>query len=322
MPIFQIISTAFNRLDRYRPLALLGLAGLIVVIGTVLFSLTQHVSIGVAFYWAVTTATTVGYGDVLPHNTAGRAIAIGVMLTAIPLVGAVFALLASISVLSHLRRLIGLDTHLPTNPYTVVYGSHPIVPRVLEELERTGNVVVLVAPAKPPGVSDSVHFLAGDPTDPALVRASAPQNANQALIAAEADADTLVIAVSLHHCAPDLEALALTQSPAVARALLELGVTHTLSSNELVGHTIAKSLETPGAGHLLLQIVDTENYRLVDVPVSPELVAKPLSQARGRAGLLVLGVRREHTVDLGVGEDPVLEANDRMIVLEPIAAKS
>jgi hypothetical protein len=42
----------------------------------------------------VTTATTVGYGDVTPRNTAGGVIATGVMLTTIPIVPAVFALVA------------------------------------------------------------------------------------------------------------------------------------------------------------------------------------------------------------------------------------
>jgi voltage-gated potassium channel len=321
MPLFVIAYKRLSRFPHYREALLIALAVAIVLVGAALFSMTQHISFGIAIYWAVTTATTVGYGDVTPHNTAGRIIASVVMLTTIPIVASVFALFAGAAVIRHVRRLLGMESP-PPESFTAVYGSHPIVPRVLQELQRAGDPIVLVASDKPAGLSDDVHFIAGDPTDAAVLRHSDPARANRALIACTSDADTLVIAVSIHSLAPQLEVFALTQAPAVARALTELGVTHTLASDELVGHTIAKSLETPTAGHLLLQLVDTESYRLVESAVAAELVSQPLSHARGRAGLLVLGIARDGEVDLGVNEDPVLAAEDRLIVLEPLESRS
>ena len=57
-----------------------------------LFSWTQAVPLSTGLYWAVETATTVGYGDVVPANPAGRLIALVVMLSTIPLLAACFAL--------------------------------------------------------------------------------------------------------------------------------------------------------------------------------------------------------------------------------------
>ena len=59
--------------------------------GGALFSWTQHVPLLTSMYWSVTTASTVGYGDIAPHNSLGRVISIIMMLTAIPLLGAAFA---------------------------------------------------------------------------------------------------------------------------------------------------------------------------------------------------------------------------------------
>jgi voltage-gated potassium channel len=239
------------------------------------------------------------------------------MLTTIPIVGAVFALFAGASALVRFRRILGLDASLPSQPYAIVFGAHPVVPRLLEELTRAGVPDVLVAPTRPPGLGHGIEFVAGDPAEDNTVRRSQPARANRALIACTADADTLVVAVSLHHLAPDLEVYAMTQSARVARALGELGVTHTLANDELIGHTLAKSLETPEAGDLLLQLVDTDNYKLAGQPVDDAFVSRPLSQARGVAGALVLGIGRDGQVDLGVAEDPVLTAGDTLIVLAP-----
>jgi voltage-gated potassium channel len=74
-----------------------------------LFSVTQHTGIVTGLYWATATATTVGYGDVTPHGAGGQFLAVAVMLTAIPLLGAAFASLAAL----HLRRHVDkrLDEH-------------------------------------------------------------------------------------------------------------------------------------------------------------------------------------------------------------------
>jgi voltage-gated potassium channel len=317
MPIFIAVSRLFHVANRYRVLALVALAVMVVVIAATLFSIAEGISFGTALYWSVVTAATVGYGDITPHTTAGHIIAVGVMLTTIPIVGAVFALVAGASALAQIRRMLGMATHLPTQPYTLIYGSHPVVTRVVEELQRAGDPVVLVSPSRPAGIPRDIEHIAGEPADEATVAKSKPERANRALIACTEDTDTLVVAVALHHFAPDLEVYALTQSPRVAKALSELGVTHTLASDELVGHTLAKSLETPQAGGLLLQLVDNETYQLRETPIDGEYLLRPLSHARAASGGLVLGIARGRQVDLGIFDDPVLVEGDRLIVLHP-----
>jgi voltage-gated potassium channel len=51
--------------------------------GGVAFASVEKRSVGDGIYWAVTTMTTVGYGDVTPTTPEGKAIAIAVMLVGI-----------------------------------------------------------------------------------------------------------------------------------------------------------------------------------------------------------------------------------------------
>jgi voltage-gated potassium channel len=74
-----------------------------------LFAATQHDSLVAGFYWAVATATTVGYGDVVPHSTGGQVLAIGVMLTGIPLLASTFALATGSRLLERVNKR--LDEH-------------------------------------------------------------------------------------------------------------------------------------------------------------------------------------------------------------------
>ncbi|HTU31469.1 MAG TPA: ion channel [Solirubrobacteraceae bacterium] len=317
MLLFIMLSRRLAALRHRRLWALFALGNAILLVGAALFAVTQHDSFWLALYWAITTATTVGYGDVLPKNTIGHVIASVVMLTTIPIVGAIFGLLAGATAVRNIRRILGMDTRLPSEPYTVIYGLDPVVPRVLEELCRRDTAVVLVAPQRPPGAPEAIAFIAGDPTDERVIARSKPAEADRALIACEQDADTMIVAVTLHTLAPKIRSYALTDSPRVARALGELGVTHTLSADELVGHTVAKSLETPEAGNLLLSLVDATNYRLSEQIVDEDLRgrARTLSAARSTPGTLVLGIARDGKVELGVDNDPELNTGDRLIVL-------
>ena len=73
------------------------------VFGT-LFAAVEHLSEGLGIYWAISTVTTVGYGDITPHTNAGHWIAAATMLTAIPVWTLSFGLAGSWLVSLHIRK--------------------------------------------------------------------------------------------------------------------------------------------------------------------------------------------------------------------------
>ncbi|QEA31890.1 potassium channel family protein [Secundilactobacillus malefermentans] len=59
----------------------------IISLSALLFSIFEHRSLPQALWWAVTTATTVGYGDITPSTAGGKAIAIILMLGGVGFIG-------------------------------------------------------------------------------------------------------------------------------------------------------------------------------------------------------------------------------------------
>jgi voltage-gated potassium channel len=287
------------------------------LVGAEAFAATQGRPFTTGLYWAITTATTVGYGDVTPDNWAGRLVASLVMLTTIPLLASVFALATGGAVVAGVRRLLAMHSHFPTTNYRLVIGMNPAVPAILEELVAAGVSVVLLADVDQASVPSDVHLVRGDPTDEAAIKAAKVTGAEQALITGKTDGEVLVSAVLTRKQAPNLPIVALVNSPSVREALQDLGVQQVMSSHKLIASTLAKSLEAPHAADMLADLVESDTHRIGEFDVDAVLVGKRLSAVRDEREGLVLGLVQQGKFTLGIDTDPVVRAGDRLLVAEP-----
>ena len=296
---------------------LLSGAVVLTLVWAALFAATQRLPLTTGLYWAITTATTVGYGDVTPHNAIGRVVASAAMLTIIPLLASVFALVTGVAAAAGIRRILAMGSRFPDGAFRLVIGMGPIVPAILDELVVAGDPVVLVADVDPGSVRAEVHVVRGDPTQQAAIRSARPRDAQQALLTGATDGDVLVSAVLLRKEAPDLQVVALVRSASVREALRDLGVQQALSAEGLIAHALAKSLEAPHAGDMLAQLVQSDKHSLAEVEADAEAVGKALSTIRDERDVLVLGLVHDGRFALGIGEDPVLSPGDHLLIAQP-----
>lgn len=313
--MFVTISLLASKLMRSQSgrMAVLGVMCLFAGAGA--FAVTQHLAFGTSLYWAITTATTVGYGDITPKDATGRVIASLVMLTTIPLFASAFALFAGAVASAHLRRLMGMERREVSGGEILVLGSHPSLPSAVAELVAAGRDVVVVTTGDRSSFPDEIHVEIADPTTEHAIRHAHPERAAQVLVAGPDDASVLVCAVLVQKIAPETPMTAIATSPNVCQALREIGV-DAVSGDELLARTLAKSLEAPHAGELLLRILDSQDFLLREVEVRDD-GAGPLSAARERERGVVLGAVQDGRVVMGVVDDPLLKAGDRILVLDP-----
>ena len=99
-PLANRLHTFAERASLPRAIAFLTSVALVF---TLLAALVEHLvepetfpSFGVASWWAVQTVSTVGYGDLTPHTTAGRAVAAAVMIFGMALIPIVTSVIIAI----------------------------------------------------------------------------------------------------------------------------------------------------------------------------------------------------------------------------------
>jgi voltage-gated potassium channel len=89
----------YERLNLFRAIAsILTVAVVLVLIAGALARLVEpevFTSLGLAYWWAITTVTTVGYGDVVPESPSGRVVGALLMLTGLSLIPTLTSVIVS-----------------------------------------------------------------------------------------------------------------------------------------------------------------------------------------------------------------------------------
>jgi voltage-gated potassium channel len=114
----------YERLTLFRAVTtIVSIALVLVLIAGALARLVEpdtFTSLGLAYWWAVTTVTTVGYGDVVPQDPAGRLVGVLLMLTGLSLIPTLTSVIVSTLIAKrtqaereHLEQmLIRVEEHL------------------------------------------------------------------------------------------------------------------------------------------------------------------------------------------------------------------
>jgi voltage-gated potassium channel len=132
------------RNDRLANLTLRGAVFLIVLVATAMSVIAAVIErlidpafddIGIALWWAVTTVTTVGYGDIVPESHAGRAAASVLMLTGLALIPT----LTSIVVATLVAQRSAQERQEEESEFNQLVALLRSLDERLERLERRGD---------------------------------------------------------------------------------------------------------------------------------------------------------------------------------------
>lgn len=286
------------------------------LLGAVLFSHFEHVTFMTALYWSISTATTVGYGDITPVNSVGRWIAVGVMLTCIPLFGSLFTFLAAFIMEARIRGMTGIGNLSLLRDHILVLGYADESASVIKSLSTMARIVVVAEDLTPELLPTNVWMVKGDPREASVLAKARVQHAKHVVITGMRDGDMLEVVIVLREIMPHLPIAVSTSSPVAVRALKSLGVQHTLNSQEILGHLLAKTLQAPHAAELLLAMVNSDEFVIDERPVLPEYIGRPFSELRAHFDGFVLGLAQGKDVALGVKRNPIIQEGDHVLCLQ------
>jgi voltage-gated potassium channel len=141
-----------------------------------------------AFYYAMVTMSTVGYGDITPQTPEAKLFAVSIIALGVAVFATSLTAVIAPLVTRSLQRIVSRkDKRMQRENHFVVIGNTPLANNTWRELARRGHPVTRLLRKEPEaGIPDGVDHVIGEPSDGDVLRKAGADKA-QAVLAMQGD---------------------------------------------------------------------------------------------------------------------------------------
>ncbi|WMW23103.1 potassium channel protein [Methanolobus mangrovi] len=282
---------------------------------------TAHANLYDAFYWVITTLTTVGYGDITVTSPLGKIFSVFVQLSGIPLV---FGILFTLIIIPWMEKMI--HSNIPTKAqknlkdHIIICGYNRLIETLIEELNGN-NVPYILIEEDPELVKDllkrNIHAIFGAVHEEETLKYANIRDAHF-LIANRSDEMNANIVLTARNIS-DLNIIAMVEDRSNKKYLKYAGATSVVSPKEMFGRFIGRKAADPFVNRLTGATEFFEGVSIVELPIYPKspLVGKTMKNAaiREKTGANVVGMWKGGSLTFIIRSDEVIKDNSVLLAI-------
>jgi len=306
-----------------------GLLVLLLLIGTTGYTLIVGMSLIDAIYMVVITISTVGFGEIVPLNPAGRLFTVALIGSGAGLVAFTFSGAAEFVLsgewqeyLDQRRRQRMVEQ---LSGHTIICGYGRIGRHVADELHAQGLpfVILDLDAARVERVRHRGYLaLQGNAANEEYLQSAGIARASSLISAASSDAENVFIVLTARSMREDIVIVARANFDESEDKLLRAGATRVILPYRICGRRMATLISRPGVADFLDEVMHANKLELlidqVVLEASSSLVGQTLGAAnlRSRLGITVLALGRPgERVDISPGAHALLVPDTLVIAL-------
>ncbi|VVD81425.1 Voltage-gated potassium channel Kch [Pandoraea soli] len=163
-----------------------------------------------AFYFAIVTMTTVGYGDIVPHSVDARLFTASVIVFGISVFATSLTVVIGPLVGGNLKKILsGRFTHVIRKNHFIVAGASPLAINVHHELTKRGwPVTVIIASGSDNPYPEEADVMRGDASDNTVLTHAGIEHAKAVLALRADDSENAFIVLAAKEIAPTVRTIA------------------------------------------------------------------------------------------------------------------
>jgi voltage-gated potassium channel len=197
-----------------------------------------------AFYFAIVSMSTVGYGDIVPRSDTARLFAASVIVLGITVFATSISAIVGPVIGGKLKHIVkgGISNVTRKNHYLIV-GASPLAHSVYAGLKKRGYAVtVIVTPNMPHNYPANADIVVGDASDTATLHNASAETALAVLALRLDDAENAFVILAIKELAPKVRTVALVNDSRNLQRLRLLQPDMVFSPQLLAGELLARTL--------------------------------------------------------------------------------
>lgn len=281
-----------------------------------------------ASYLAITTISTVGYGDVTPKTPAGRWFTIGIIILGVGVAFYTLTLAVSLVIEGHLMGLLGrrgMEKRIANlNQHIIVCGAGRVGNNaiLLLQQEKTPFVVIDNDPDVCEKLEqENIPVIRGDASMDEVLLAAGLLKAKGVIAALAGDANNVYIILTAKCLNPNIFIVARAEYSEAVEKMRRAGAMSVISPAVMGGRHMAYAMTKPLIMDLFENVFYNNELHLemtqITIRKDSKLVGKSLitSGIKSQFDTIVIAIQRGETLLTNLKAQEIININDTLILL-------
>nr|WP_242035338.1 potassium channel protein [Mesobacillus harenae] len=278
-------------------------------------------------WWAIITASTVGYGDYVPGTTAGRITGILLLLAGTGFLTTYFISLAAAAVTKQSDYIEGKVGYLGSG-HLIIVGWNERSREILNVLANSKRKIVLIDESLEtnPLTFQNVHFIKGKAqSDKTLLKAKIKHadkvviTSDQSLDEHHADMNTILTLIAVKGLNPDIRCIAEVLTNEQVNNAKRAGADEIIETNLISSEVMLVSIETEGMTNSLHELLNHLNgSQLTFNDAEGKLIDKTFREACETLldeGTLLIGIKKGESTNVNPPGSTHIQQGDKLLVI-------
>ncbi|HIQ12768.1 MAG TPA: hypothetical protein EYH44_00025 [Thermoprotei archaeon] len=301
----------------------LSLLGILIVVGTITFSIIEGRPLEDSFYYMITVLTTVGFGDITPSTTLGKIHFIIVISIGLALYGYFISTLASILSEEKLAKMFpGLYGYFTDggkmSGHAIIIGWNQYAKNAYEEfsLNSVEAVVIVNDDEEAKRLNrDGIKAYAGSLDDPSTYEKLRFDYARGILITYTDPKESIVSILKIRRSTRKSIIISLILDEELVDVIKQAGADEVINIAEVGGRLLANSLIEPKATHLEIDMLSRGGLDVMEYEIKDNLKDKDIETVSSKINSHILAISRDDQYILKPPTKFRLRRGDRLILI-------